>query len=97
MKLLIFVAALCGLCVEIFLAQPLPIFVDGEIPAGMIDGTNAVFSLAIAPNPPTSLQLDRNGLIQSRPGDFTISTRFIRFTPAAIPQVGDKLHASYRH
>lgn len=37
-------------------------FVDGEIPAGTIDGTNAVFILAAAPNPPTSLHLHNNGL-----------------------------------
>src|SRR5262245_26122168 len=38
-----------------------PNFVDGESPAGVIDGVNSVFTLANAPNPAASLQLFRNG------------------------------------
>jgi hypothetical protein len=37
-------------------------FVDGDPPAGPIDGTNAVFTLAAVPNPPTSLHLYNNGI-----------------------------------
>lgn len=76
----------------------LPTFVDNEIPAGTIDGTNATFVLAHTPNPPTGLHVERNGLGQQADGyDFTLTDATIVFVPAAIPQPGDSLRASYRY
>jgi hypothetical protein len=72
-------------------------FADGETPAGTIDGTNATFTLAHAPNPAVSLLLIRNGLGQSAGLDYTLSGITITFVSAAIPQPGDALVAWYRY
>ncbi len=71
-------------------------FVDAEIPSGTLDGTNATFTLASAPNPPSSLAVHRNGLLLRQGGDFTISGSTIMFLPGALPQPADSLLASYR-
>lgn len=68
-------------------------FVDSEIPAS---GPNNTYSLTMAPNPPTSLLLSRNGLLLRQGLDYTLSGSVISFDPAAIPQPGDVLRASYR-
>jgi hypothetical protein len=73
-----------------------PAFTDGETPAGLVNGSNAVFTLADAPAPDTSLALYRNGLLQKRAVDYTISGNTITFTAGSIPQDGDVLAASYR-
>src|SRR5262249_35836886 len=39
-----------------------PLFSDGEVPSGLVNGTNTAFTLAFAPSPGSSLQLFRNGL-----------------------------------
>ena len=71
-------------------------FVDGELPVGAINGSNRDFVLAQAPNPVPSLLLYRNGLLQKRTLDYTISGGNLTFVPAATPQNGDVLIASYR-
>lgn len=68
--------------------------VTGETPAGTIDGTNTTFTLAAAP---TGLQLLDNGLGLSAGVDYNLSGNTITFVPAATPQPGDILAASYRH
>ena len=73
-----------------------PVFTDGETPAGLINGSNAVFTLADAPSPETSLSLYRNGLLQKQGVDYVISGNTITFAPGSIPQEGDVLLASYR-
>ncbi len=73
-----------------------PLFVDAITPTGTINGVNAVFTLPSVPNPPASLVLARNGLVQASPADFTLSGNTITFAAAAIPQTGDTLLASYR-
>ncbi len=73
-----------------------PAFVDGETPAGLINGSNVTFTLANPPSPAGSLALYRNGL-QLRPDvDFTLSGNVISFATLATPQTGDILQASYR-
>lgn len=75
----------------------LPGFVDGETPAGVIDGSNATFTLAGTPDPATSLVLYRNGLAQIAGSDYNIQPDgSILFVTAAVPQPGDVLLASYR-
>jgi hypothetical protein len=71
-------------------------FIDGEVPAGAINGTNAAFTLANVPNPPTSLALFRNGLLLTQGGDYTLSSNAITFQTGAVPQLADVLLASYR-
>lgn len=72
-------------------------FADGETPAGIVDGVNSGFGLAGAPSPAASLALYRNGLYMRGGGvDYTLNGSSITFVPAAIPQPGDVLAASYR-
>jgi len=72
------------------------VFIDGEIPAGAVNGSNATFTLTNAPNPPSSLALYRNGLLLQQNVDYTLSTGSITMQSPAVPQTGDTLIASYR-
>jgi hypothetical protein len=60
--------------------------------SGTIDGVNLAFTLPSTPNP-SSLQLFRNGVLQSSPGDYSIAGATITFTSAPI--AGDILVAYY--
>lgn len=71
-------------------------FVDAETPSGTANGVNTAFLLTETPNPPSSLFLYRNGLLQLPGTDFTLSANQITFLPEAIPQSGDVLVAAYR-
>ena len=71
-------------------------FIDGEVPAGTANGSNAAFTLANVPNPPTSLALFRNGLLLEQGVDYTLSSNAIMFETGAVPQSNDILSASYR-
>lgn len=71
-------------------------FIDGEIPSGAMDGSNAVFTLANVPNPASSLSLFRNGLLLTQGGDYTLAGNTITFQIGAVPQPNDVLSASYR-
>lgn len=73
-----------------------PAFVDGDAPTGIVDGANATFQIAAAPDPVSSLAVYRNGLLQKPGSDYTFAGRTIAFVAAAIPQPGDTLLASYR-
>lgn len=71
-------------------------FVDSEIPAGTVNGSNTAFTLANAPVPGSSLTFFRNGLLLRQNSDYTLSNRTVTFLPGAVPQNGDLLLASYR-
>ena len=71
-------------------------FADAEIPAGAVNGSNTVFTLASAPSPAGSLELYRNGLLMRQGADYQISGNTITFFLASVPQSGDLLVASYR-
>jgi hypothetical protein len=73
-----------------------PSFVDGDSPAGIVDGGNASFTLTSIPNPASSLAVYRNGLLQKLTQDYTFTGRTVTFVVAAVPQPGDTLLASYR-
>jgi hypothetical protein len=73
-----------------------PSFVDGDSPAGIVDGANTTFTLSAVPNPSSSLALYRNGMLQKVAQDFTANGNAIQFVAAAAPQPGDTLLASYR-
>lgn len=76
--------------------SPAPSFVDGDSPAGIVDGSNLSFTLSAAPSPTSSLGVYRNGMLQKIGQDFTFSGTTIQFAAAAAPQPGDTLLASYR-
>jgi len=71
-------------------------FVDAEYPSGAMNGTNAVFTLASGPAPPSSLAIFRNGLLLRQANDYTISGNTVTFMAGAIPQAADVVLASYR-
>ncbi len=71
-------------------------FLDGETPAGPVDGANARFTLSSTPDPVNSLLLYRNGMLQKRGQDFTLAGNQVEFVAGAVPQPGDTLLASYR-
>src|SRR5580700_99952 len=59
-------------------------FIDGEAPAGTLDGSNALFVLANVPNPSASLALFRNGLLLRQGGDYTLSANNVTFQTGAV-------------
>jgi hypothetical protein len=70
-------------------------YVDAETPSGTIDGVNKVFTLSQTPFPAGSLQLSRNGILQTAGGvDYTLAGATITYT--AAPLVGDAHWAWYR-
>lgn len=75
----------------------LPGFSDSETPAGTVNGTNTVFTLAFSPSPAASLELYRNGLRQEEGADYQLSGNTITFFVASTPQAGDLLLANYRY
>src|SRR5215475_11386538 len=74
-----------------------PNFADGEIPAGIVNGVNAVFTLANAPSPVQSLQLFRNGQKLNAGAGFALVGKTITFIASQIPSAGDILEACYRY
>ena len=71
-------------------------FVDDEVPAGAIDGTNKTFTLANVPAS-GSLKLYFNGIKQKLGLDYTLTGRTIVFITAVFPAVAqDVLTADYR-
>lgn len=75
-----------------------PAFVDGEVPAGTLDGTNTAFTLANTPIAGSEV-VYRNGLRMKRGVDYTITAAAITFvsSPITIPHAGDVLQVDYRH
>lgn len=68
-------------------------FVPNETPAGAVDGMNDTFTLANTPVV-DSVQLSRNGALQTPITDYTISGAIITFI--AAPLIGSVLNANYR-
>ena len=76
---------------------PQPGFKDQDLPAGIVDGSNNSFTLSGVPNPATSLDVYRNGLLQEPGTDYTlVSNNVIQFSAGNVPQPGDTLLANYR-
>jgi hypothetical protein len=68
--------------------------VVGEVPAGVVDGSNVTFTLTYPPLPPQSVQLFRNELLLRAGIDYSISAQTITFFIA--PDAGDWIYAYYR-
>ncbi|HVP00102.1 MAG TPA: hypothetical protein VMT15_18655 [Bryobacteraceae bacterium] len=75
----------------------LPLYADGEVPSGAINGLNTTFTLASTPSPSNSLMLYVNGLLMHQGLDYTIAGSTITFALASTPQTSDVLLASYRY
>lgn len=71
-------------------------FTDAEVPKGPIDGVNANFVLANAPNPVGSLQLFKNGQKLTPGIGFTLAGNTITYMVGYILQPGDVHEAFYR-
>lgn len=69
-------------------------FIYGEVPSGLVNGTNNAFSLAVIPGNGT-LRVYRNGVRLKETLDYTLSGTAITFVVGAIPQTGDVLLADY--
>lgn len=67
------------------------------VPTGLVNGTNAAFTLPTAPNPAESLMLHKNGMLmrQGVGNDFVLAGTAVTFQSGQIPQVGDVMLASY--
>ena len=68
----------------------------GEVPAGTIDGANAIFTLTQTPIS-GSLLLQSNGTILKPALGYTLSGLTITYLTTYIPQVGDILYANYQY
>lgn len=66
-----------------------------EVPGGLINGVNRVFSLQNQPNPLPSLLLFKNGLLMKSGEDYVLSGTSVEFDPGQTPAVGDNLLVSY--
>ena len=73
-----------------------PSFIDGEVPTGIVDGSNGTFLLSAVPDPAASLAVYRNGILMKATFDYTLTGNSVAFITAATPQPGDTLLASYR-
>src|SRR5579875_868089 len=73
-----------------------PRFANQDTPKGTLDGVNSTFSLSHVPNPTTTVQLFRNGILQAQGVDYTLSAGVVTFSANAIPKPGDLLFAWYQ-
>lgn len=77
---------------------PLGREIFNETPAGAQDGTNMVFTLSHAPNPPDSLRLYYRGIRLTAGVDFTLSGNTITMLNYKVTAVdGDVLRAQYKY
>jgi hypothetical protein len=73
-----------------------PGIVEGEVPAGTLDGSNLVFTLTYSPVPAASLQVFRNGVMQKQGIDYYVTANKVTFLPGSVPHPGDLLQVCYR-
>jgi hypothetical protein len=70
---------------------------DSEVPSGIADGNNTIFTLQFPPSPTASLTLYRNGVLMRQGIDYSLAASSITFATASVPQAGDLLTAFYRY
>ncbi len=68
--------------------------IQNEVPAGVMNGTNAVFQFASVPFS-SSVQLYKNGIRLAPTIDFTLSAQTVVLKAAQIPAAGDVMLADY--
>lgn len=78
-------------------------WINDETPAGTIDGTNPIFTLAQVPNPSSSVLLVKNGQVLFVGTGYVLSGQTITFQTGYIPNpptggdpVGDQIRAWYQ-
>jgi hypothetical protein len=74
-----------------------PAYADAEVPSGIVNGLNQIFTLANVPSPISSVEVYHNGILMEQLLDYTISGGVITFSPSTIPQVGDIVLVNYRY
>ena len=75
----------------------LPAFADAEIPTGLVDGSNPLFTVHFSPVPSVSLRLYRNGVLQRQGIDYSLTLNTIIFAASSVPLGGDTVLAYYRY
>jgi hypothetical protein len=74
-----------------------PSYSDSEVPSGVVNGVNTMFTLLYAPSPAASLGLFNNGVLLAAGVDYQLVGNAITFFVGSTPQPGDALLASYRY
>lgn len=74
-----------------------PTYSDAEVPAGIINGLNQIFTVANTPSPASSVEVYHNGILMQQGVDYTLAGALITFSSAAVPQVGDIVLVNYRY
>ena len=90
------IAALTATVNSLSAGQTTAAFVDAQTPSGTVNGTNTTFTLAGRPAPTGSLEVYRNGLLQTSGVDYTVAGTTITFLSVSIPQSGDLIETYYR-
>jgi len=67
----------------------------GEIPHGPINGWNTSFMMSHVPQPNSTIEVYRNGILLEDFTDYQVSSNIITLSPSQVPQVGDTLYVSY--
>ena len=75
----------------------MPSYSDAEVPSGIINGLNQIFTVANTPSPVSSVEVYHNGILMQQGVDYTISGATFTFSSAAAPQVGDIVLVNYRY
>lgn len=75
-----------------------PVFVYGEVPGGLPNGINLVFTTAFVPSPPESLTVfHKDGPAYMGFGvDYTLVGQTFTFNAPSAPQAGDLLRINYQ-
>lgn len=68
-----------------------------EEPSGVVNGTNAVFTLSYNPNPDESLQLFVDGVLMEQGTHYALSGSTATFSADYIPVTGQSVFAVYRY
>lgn len=71
-------------------------FVDGEVPSGTQNGTNALFNLANTPAAASTLMVYRNGVLLASGIDYSLNGSAITFVSRQAPQASDVVQVYYR-
>lgn len=72
------------------------VFVDAEVPVGVMDGVNAAFVLSSTPSTPASAHVFRNGVRLKLGLDYILFGDTITFVAGAVPNLGDTLQVDFR-
>lgn len=67
-----------------------------EIPAGVIDGMNRVFTLSLTPISNASVSVYIDGVFQRQGIDYSLTVQTIRFDGGSTPLVGNVVTVTYQ-